>query len=98
MEVLLHGRNRHDPLVSVLQMTACFFRFHGPGGSNKDQVAAKLLTVTFNPGKTVQTDIAGDKKILRVRSSVLRDFFDRAGATPGDVVEIERSAPYAYTF
>ena len=28
MEVLLYGRNRHDPLVSVLQMNARLFRVH----------------------------------------------------------------------
>jgi hypothetical protein len=28
MEVLLYGRNRHDPLVSVVQMNARLFRVH----------------------------------------------------------------------
>jgi len=28
MEVLLYGRNRHNPLVSVLQMNARLFRVH----------------------------------------------------------------------
>src|ERR1035437_1994443 len=87
-------RHSHIYLSSIID----FFPSDAIGGSNKDQIAAKFLTVTFNPGKTVQTDIAGDKKVLRVRSSVLRDFFDRPGATPGDVVQIERSATYAFTF
>jgi hypothetical protein len=30
MKLLLHGCNRHDPLMSFLQMTPRFFRFHGP--------------------------------------------------------------------
>jgi hypothetical protein len=29
MKLLLHGCNRHDPLMSFLKMTARFFRFHG---------------------------------------------------------------------
>jgi hypothetical protein len=28
--LLLNGCNRHDPLMSFLQMTPRFFRFHGP--------------------------------------------------------------------
>ena len=28
MKVLLYGRNRHDPFVSVLQMNARLFRIH----------------------------------------------------------------------
>jgi hypothetical protein len=87
-------RHSHIYLSSIID----FFPRDAIGGSNKSQIAPKLLTVTFDPGKVVQTDIAGDKKILRVHSSVLRDFFDRACAKPGDVVEIERTAPYAYTF
>ena len=36
MQVLLDGGNRHDPLVSVLQMSARFVRFHGLGLHHND--------------------------------------------------------------
>lgn len=58
------------------------------GGSNKDQ-AAKSIRVQFEPGMLVESDIAGDKMILRSRAQV-RDFFGRTGAKAGDCVRFGR--------
>lgn len=59
------------------------------GGSNKTMAANALLTVIFSPGETVETDIAGDKMLLRCRGAV-KDFFNRSGAMPGDAVRIRQ--------
>ena len=64
------------------------------GGSSKAQ-AAKNIHVNFDPGTTVETDIAGDKMILRSRSQV-RDFFERTGAKEGDYLRLSRIAEYSY--
>lgn len=62
------------------------------GGSNRNSVAPHRLVVVFNPGATVETDIAGDRMILRSRSAV-GEFFARSGAKAGDFVCIERNGP-----
>ena len=36
IKLLLHGCNRHDPLMSFLQMTPRFFQFHGPRFHHND--------------------------------------------------------------
>jgi hypothetical protein len=59
------------------------------GGSNRDNVAVCRLTVVFNPGETVETDVAGDKMLLRCRG-VVTDFFARSGAKCGDLVQMRR--------
>lgn len=59
------------------------------GGGNRHAAGRGALRVSFVPGQTVETDIAGDKMILRNRAAV-GDFFRRAGAEPGDTVCIER--------
>lgn len=64
------------------------------GGPNAQAAAARLLTVTFEPGPTTTTDVAGDKMILRHRGPV-REFFQAAGAREGDEAVIERTAPYS---
>ncbi|CAL8981586.1 hypothetical protein RHODGE_RHODGE_02920 [Rhodoplanes serenus] len=74
-----------------------FFPGDTVGGSNKDEAAPRRLTVSFEPGQTVDTDIDSTKRILRTRAPV-RDFFARAGLTEGDAVLIERTAPYSYRF
>lgn len=58
------------------------------GGSNKDQAGASIR-VRFEPGMLVESDIAGDKMILRSRAQV-RDFFGRTGAMAGDCVRFGR--------
>jgi hypothetical protein len=64
------------------------------GGPNAQAAAVRLLTVTFEPGSTITTDVAGDKMILRQRGPV-REFFQAAGACEGDKAFIERTAPYS---
>lgn len=65
------------------------------GGGNKDTVGRRPIRVTFEPGQTVETDIAGDKMILRNRGAV-GDFLQRSGAAPGDTVCIERRGEREY--
>jgi hypothetical protein len=65
------------------------------GGGNKATSAARTILVTFAPGRTAHTDIAGDKRILRDRAST-GDFFASAGVQEGDVVRISRTGPYEY--
>lgn len=57
------------------------------GGGNRKS-AAIPITVRFEPGQQVESDIAGDKMILRERGAV-RDFFDRTQSVGGDEVEVE---------
>lgn len=94
--------NRHIYLRSVL----AFFPQDCVGGSDRDQPARRLLTVTFAHGPSVVTDIAGPDTHARKGRSAhyffrnargeTRDFFARAGAEPGDEVVIERRAPHSY--
>lgn len=86
-------RNTHINLGPVLH----FFPADAIGGSNKHKAAAKNLEITFSPGRVIHTDIDGKKKFLRERGAVA-DFFARSGAEEGDIVVIERTAPYAFTF
>ena len=64
------------------------------GGSNKDQ-AGTNIQIRFEPGMLVETDIAGDKMILRSRGQV-REFFDRTGAKEGDWVRFGRVADHSF--
>ena len=59
------------------------------GGSSRDDVAAHGLTVVFSPGETVETDVAGDKMLLRCRGAVA-DFYARSGAKNGELVHMRR--------
>ena len=74
-----------------------FFPEDALGGSNKAAAAARTISITFQPGMTVETDIDRTKRILRVRTPV-GDFLARAGVKAGDAVLVTRTAPYAYTF
>ena len=65
------------------------------GGPNKAFAAPRQLTVAFDPGTTVETDVAGDKMILRARGPV-RDFLARSGARAGDAACIERLADHRF--
>jgi hypothetical protein len=67
------------------------------GGANKEGGQGKLLTLTFEgfPGKLVETDIASDKNIFRVRG-VWREFFERHGLRGGDKIALERQSDYEY--
>jgi hypothetical protein len=59
------------------------------GGSSRDGAAARRLTVLFHPGETAETDIAGDKMLLRCRGAVA-DFYARSGAKAGDRMQLRR--------
>lgn len=59
------------------------------GGGNRD-AAGRPITVAFEPGGVVETDIAGDNMILRERSAISA-FFDRSGAREGDEVVLHRT-------
>lgn len=73
-----------------------FFPGDAIGGSNKATAAPRSISVTFQPGVTVETDIDRSKRILRTRGPV-GDFLARAGVNDGDSVLITRHSPYAYT-
>ncbi len=72
-----------------------FFPQDAIGGSNRSEVAARTISVTFSSGDTVQTDIDGTKRILRERGAV-GDFFGRAGVREGDSIRITNTGPYCY--
>jgi len=107
-EVSLTGgnlRNRTIYLKAILDDD--FFPKEARGGSDKTQIADRLLTVTFVPGMTVRFDIAGADRFNRPRRSnhrflrdrtAVKDFFERSGGKPGDVVQITRTGTFAYTF
>lgn len=64
------------------------------GGGSKLEAADRTVKLHIN-GETVDTDIAGDKKIFRDRGAIRR-FFEDKGIEPGDLVIIERLADYEY--
>jgi hypothetical protein len=64
------------------------------GGPNATAAASSLLTVTFDPGSTISTDVAGDKMILRQRGPV-REFFALSGAVENDDAHVERTGIYS---
>lgn len=59
------------------------------GGSN-EALAGVPITVAFAQGDVVESDIAGDKMILRDRAAVRR-FFEREDAREGDSVVLRRT-------
>jgi len=61
----------------------------GIGGSNARELGTPF-TVVFQPGSTIETDVAGDKMILRDRKAV-REFFEATAADVGDVAVVERT-------
>lgn len=74
-----------------------FFPDDAIGGSNKASAAPGEITVVFQPGMTVQTDIDRTKRILRDRAAV-PDFFLRANIVEGDQVRITRTPQRTYQF
>jgi hypothetical protein len=56
----------------------------GIGGNSKEDLG-QIFTVAFEPGETIETDVAGDKMILRNRAAV-RAFFNITDAQAGDFV------------
>jgi hypothetical protein len=82
-------RNKH------IYLPLDFFPADAIGGSNKTEMASRTISVTFNPGSTVETDIDRTKRIFRARRAV-GDFFTRAGVKEGDSIRLSSSAPYRY--
>ena len=94
-----------NPVGSVIELTEGNVRNHhiylrgmswlpasAIGGGNATDAAADQLTVTFSPGQTVRTDVAGDKMIFRERGAV-RDFFERVDAKGGTRLVLELTGP-----
>ena len=73
-----------------------FFPADAIGGGRRAEVASRTISVTFQPGLTCETDIDGEKRILRARGPV-GDFLARAGLNEGDTVLITRHSDHAYT-
>lgn len=65
------------------------------GGGNRGE-AGKPIIVSFQPGSPVETDIAGDKMILRERGAI-RAFFVATGAQEGDAVVLRRTADRTFS-
>lgn len=60
----------------------------GLGGTSKAE-RGTAFTVRFEPGSTVETDVAKDKMIFRDRKGT-REFFEGTAAAAGDVVVLEQ--------
>lgn len=82
---------------SYLQLTSALaiFPTDSIGSSSASNSAENRITVTFEPGGSVDTDIDGTKKIFRARSEVSK-FLTLSSAKEGDFVDIERVEPYRY--
>lgn len=73
-----------------LRTAECLIPVGAIGGSNKSTEARTKIRVQFQPGMQIETDLAGDKMIMRARGPV-RDFFERSGARVGDCVRFRRT-------
>lgn len=65
------------------------------GGGNRDE-AGKPIIVSFQPSSSIETDIAGDKMILRERGAI-RAFFAATSAQEGDAVLLRRTGERAFS-
>ncbi len=65
------------------------------GGSNRQEKAARDVTVDWGGGAPVRTDLDGSKRFFRARGWI-RNFFELNDAAPGDRVILEETGPYAY--
>jgi hypothetical protein len=79
----------------LLYIPLDFFPDDAVGGSNKQEIADELLTISFDGARTVRTDIDGEKRILRDRGAV-GEFMTNASLQEGDLVLITRLGPYHY--
>lgn len=82
---------------SHLYLPLDFFPEDAVGGSNRLNAAPKKIAVKFDPGDKIETDLDGTKRMLRDRSAI-RGFFAEGGFKEGDLVRIDRIAPYSYLF
>lgn len=83
--------NNHIYLSSVIS----FFPKESIGGANKTSLAPKMLTIDTGIEESVQTDIAGDKKIFRDRA-MIRRFMQVKRLKAGDSVQIQRTGDLAF--
>ena len=65
------------------------------GGSSKEMMAARTISIDWGDGESVETDIAEDKMFFRKRAWV-GDFIRRYQLQPGDEVIVTRIAEYKY--
>jgi hypothetical protein len=65
------------------------------GGSNTSEAAPRMALVDWGGPAPVETDIDGKKQFFRKRGWI-RAFFEANGATAGDDVRVEETAPYRY--
>ena len=65
------------------------------GGSNKRQSAGREITISWEGGAQVATDLDGTKKLFRARGWI-GSFFKHNGARAGDRVVVEEATPYRY--
>jgi DNA polymerase-3 subunit epsilon len=86
-------RNDHIYLRDVID----FFPSDAIGGSNSASASPHTIDVEFNPGDTIQTDLAGDKRFLRARGAV-KKFFRLAKAANGDRVLVTKIADRHFRF
>ena len=77
-------RNHHFYLRSCPEIIPA----GGIGGNNKNELG-ETFTVRFEPGPTVQTDVAADKMIIRDRKAT-RAFLENSAAEAGDVVILDQ--------
>jgi hypothetical protein len=91
--VLTQGNIDH----SHIYLRDFFSRFpkDAVGGSNKAERAAKDISIAWDGGPLVITDLDGSKKLFRARGWI-DSFFRHNSAQPGDRVLVEESAPYKY--
>ncbi len=83
-------RNSHFYLRSATKLlpTSCI------GGSNRSKMG-DTIRVNFVPGQSVETDVDGEKMILRARGPI-RDFFAQVGIEAGDSIRFQRQGEYEY--
>jgi 5-methylcytosine-specific restriction protein A len=83
------------PLADLVR--SGFFPADAVGERNRKQGQGALLTVWFaGAGEPVLTDLGGEHKTFRERTTPLREFFARNHIRPGDQVAIERLGTYEY--
>ncbi|MDL2398454.1 ASCH domain-containing protein [Rhizobium mayense] len=65
------------------------------GGSNKAEKASREITVAWEGGQEILTDLDGSKKLFRARGWI-GTFFTLNNARAGNRVLVEEGAPYKY--
>ena len=69
------------------------------GGTNASEPAIRKAYVIYGNIETVEDFLLVDKKIFQQRKGrFVSRFLDDHGLQPGDLIKIERLAPYTYRF